>query len=660
MSIRIRNTIVIDDSRNVGNIQGITYGDGTTQTSASASLVETENSNGYQLLYSFLYTAPTTSRGSFDKPQNYSTYYLESVWAPARERSDDDYAHDGGIERIFISLTDPEAYETSKYLSEVSGWTQSLNNWQYGYDIALGSYETMEVLAVGAPGYKWNGIPNVISQSLMANMGKVDIYVNIPFVKKSVYNEEFNTKSISERFRGSVDGGNDFSLPYLDIYHNQTNTYNGVHELYKHAATIHNPNIFRYEPYVNTPAYLNIGQRNNDGAMADRFGETIAMSGDNIVISAPYNAYEYESGYQQGSIYLFSLKKLLRYYPPLRYPSDTPESPGGSRVSRVIEMSDIDDQREATRKALIGHYTSSFTGTKNLGYRLAINGSYIVAAAKDSTNNKTFLQSYEIPNFSLFHYDSTAGNGDLQTTSLTPLAGGAYVTDGSSSIGELLITDDNLVIWGAPEESTYSSFGHVSISDPQTMSGTSHLSPDEYGEDAVGYGLSTRYGTSISYDAGILAVGAPGYSTDGSGCVYVYERTSSGWNRLFRLDSPYPDRRNFGFRVSLKNGHLAVMGERGIYTYIYDLYTPGGPTMVSSYSFSSGYGVNTIGSGNPGYTKVLLGQSKIYRAAPFSDITGTYQDQNYNSYNISFTQLGNVDINQYKANLNIENLLNLI
>lgn len=151
-----------------------------------------------------------------------------------------------------------------------------------------------------------------------------------------------------------------------------------------------------------------------------------------------------------------------------------------------------------------------------------------------------------------------AGTDWFPTELLTPRVG--------TNFNQAMDMDKDTVACGLGNDGTYGEVdphapapsGEVDIFDLRTPGG--FVSQSLIPSDAE---AGQRFGTSISIDGNMMAIGAPGDSEKdtSAGAVYIFEYVDGSWTEMAKIRQATPQAfGNFGSEVELNDGHLLVKG----------------------------------------------------------------------------------------------------
>jgi len=238
----------------------------------------------------------------------------------------------------------------------------------------------------------------------------------------------------------------------------------------------------------------------SDGASSDRFGFSLSVSGNVLVVGAPGDD---DLGAGSGSAYLFDaitgaqLVKLL--------PNDG--SPGDE-----------------------------------FGFDVAIDGGVVAVGAKRDDDNGQ-------DSGSLYLFDASTG---IQLRKLLPNDGAT-----NDNFGEAVDLDGDLVVVGAHGDADNGPLsGSAYLFDVPTGLQLAKLLP-------LDGGTNDFFGSAVALKDGVVAVGAWADSVvfDHSGSAYLFD-ASSAQQQAKLVPSDAYDRDNFGFSLDL-NGGVLVVGAKG-------------------------------------------------------------------------------------------------
>ena len=374
-------------------------------------------------------------------------------------------------------------------------------------------------------------------------------------------------------------------------------------------STILMPELAKSEPFDLTQTF-DSPTPDNPGA----FGQSVAISGDNIMIGA--RGSDIAGVVNAGAAYLLnsSGNLLQTFNNPL--PNDFDDFGHSVAISgdNILIGADGDDTgAEDAGSAYLFNSSGALLQTFNnptpeafehFGESVAISGSNILIGAKNDNTGApaagsaylfdiggTLLQTFNnpTPEFSERFGNSVAISGDnvligaLWESTTANGAGSAYLFDIS---GTLLQT------FNSPTPNTFNHFGNsVAISGDNILIG-------EYFNDIGGIGIGTNagsaylfdtdgnllqaidnpapgnfeaFGESVAIDGDNLLIGADGNNGD-AGSAYLFDNSG---NLLQTFDNPMPisSDDSFGYSVALEGDHLLI-GKIAGSAYLYTSTTP--------------------------------------------------------------------------------------
>ncbi len=260
----------------------------------------------------------------------------------------------------------------------------------------------------------------------------------------------------------------------------------------------------------------------SDGAADDRFGQSVAISGETIAIGAP--GHEYEHGGDHGAVYVFK---------------------PASSWATAMQSAEL---------------TASEAGPDEVGAAVAVSGDTIVAGAP-------------------LHHPVAGGQGEAfvfvkpasgwanatQTAELTPPVNGA-IGDAccviGAEVGASVAISGSTIVIGAPGRnnlaSTVAGEGAVYVFEEPDSGWANSATPTA--ELAIGNGVSDELGASVAISGATIVAGAPG-GDEWIGEVYVFSKPGSGWaDATPSADlSPPSNESGFGESVAM-SGATVVAG----------------------------------------------------------------------------------------------------
>lgn len=239
----------------------------------------------------------------------------------------------------------------------------------------------------------------------------------------------------------------------------------------------------------------------------DRFGYSVSIDGDQIVVGARSNAF-------MGAAYVFSK--------PTTGWSDTTET-------AILTSSDL-------------------ANNDNYGVSVAVSGDNIVVGADQDDDNGSNSGS-------VYVFTKPGANWIDMTETAKLLPSDGSVND---NFGQSVAIDGDNVVVGSPTNGAGASYVF-------TNPGTGWVNAIETAKLTTSDALSgDKFGSSVSIDGINIAAGSPGDDDNGSasGSVYVFTKQGANWinatetAKLLASDGQADD--NFGNAVDLKDGQIIV------------------------------------------------------------------------------------------------------
>jgi FG-GAP repeat len=328
---------------------------------------------------------------------------------------------------------------------------------------------------------------------------------------------------------------------------------------------------------ITTPASLHEVAKllASDGAVDDFFGASIAISGDTVVVGAPYGD---DNGSDSGSAYIFErhqggpdnwgqVRKLTAsdgavddfFGASVAISGDTVVigavfdddngSDSGSAYVFERDQGGLDNWGQAAKLT-----ASDGSAWDRFGRWIAISGdTVVVSAPRDGYNGSNSGSAY------IFERDQGGPDNWGQTAKLTASDGAAYDYFGWS--GD--VSGDTVVIgaYGDDDNGSNSGSAYVFERDQGGAGNWGETAKLTASDGAMNDGV----GCSVSINGDTVVVGAPYGDDNGSssGSAYVFERDQGGagnWGEAKKLtasDGAMDD--NFGLRVAI-SGYTVVVG----------------------------------------------------------------------------------------------------
>ncbi len=254
----------------------------------------------------------------------------------------------------------------------------------------------------------------------------------------------------------------------------------------------------------------------SDGESSDHFGNSVAISGDNIVVGAYNND---NGGVHNGAAYIFT------------------KSPGG--------WIDTTETAKLT--------TTDAASSDYFGYSVSISDTIIVVGAYGDDDNGSSSGSAYV------FVKPSGGWSDMTETAKLTASDGAT----SDSFGKTVSVSDNVVVIGAynnDENGSNSGKAYVFVGPAtgwSTMTETAKLTAS----DAAS---SDNLGLSVSISGDNIVVGAYGDDDNGSlsGSAYVFVKPSGGWSDMTetaKLTASDGESKNYlGYSVGISGDNVVV------------------------------------------------------------------------------------------------------
>ncbi len=248
-----------------------------------------------------------------------------------------------------------------------------------------------------------------------------------------------------------------------------------------------------------------------DGAAQDQFGYSVAISGDYAVVGTPYKTVN--NKYAQGAAYVFVRNS-------------------GSNIWVLQQKLTVNDGAEQD----------------NFGFSVGISGDYILVGSVRKTINTNYTQGAA-------YVFVRSGNGWTQQQRLTAGDGAAGDYFGSS-----VAISGAYVLVGAWYK-TINGKGSQGAAYTFARNGTAWTQQSQL--TASDGNAFDYFGGSVSI-AGDYAIVGAGSHTDGSnasqGAAYLYTRMGATWSQLRRVTSNDPAYTQAGYGVGLANGSYIIGG----------------------------------------------------------------------------------------------------
>ena len=236
----------------------------------------------------------------------------------------------------------------------------------------------------------------------------------------------------------------------------------------------------------------------SDADAGDRFGISVDISGDTVVVGAAWNG---DGGDKSGSAYIFSRNK-----------------DGSDQWGQVKKLTASDEA--------VGDW---------FGFSVAISGDTVVVGAPQNND-----AGYHSGSAYLYPLESSRWE--------------RHDKSGTGNFGQSVAVTDDLLAVGAPEDGTNGAvylFSRNSASKPDVWDQIKKFN---------GTGSGDNFGWAVDLDRDRLVVGAPNNNSD-AGAAYLFARNQGGlnqWNTVKTFTPPVGGDALFGWAVDLDNDWLAV------------------------------------------------------------------------------------------------------
>ncbi|RME26410.1 MAG: hypothetical protein D6806_06325, partial [Deltaproteobacteria bacterium] len=300
-----------------------------------------------------------------------------------------------------------------------------------------------------------------------------------------------------------------------------------------------------------------------DGGANDNFGHSVAISGDTVVVGAPFNTSP--SIPSQGAAYVFVRNgKVWSLQAKLTVPGGSPDERLGWSVSISADT------------VVVGAYLDDIGTNTDQGsaYVFVRNGTSWSQQAKllasDGASGDKFGSSVSISGDTIVvgSYQDDIGTNTDQGSAYV------FVRNGTGWIEKAKLV--------APDGATSDAFGASVAVSGQTVAVGAHTDDIASNQDqgsvyvfvgtstgwnlqaklvAADGGQSTYFGKSVHLEGDTLAVGTPGdnaVSNSGQGSVYTFVRNGSTWTQQAKLTAADAPTGQFGNSVALSADNLIV------------------------------------------------------------------------------------------------------
>jgi hypothetical protein len=369
-----------------------------------------------------------------------------------------------------------------------------------------------------------------------------------------------------------------------------------------------------------------------NGTAADNFGTSVSVSGNTLVVGAPYKTLSI-SGFQ-GAVYVYGRTptgwgfeaELTAPDPQLADYFGTSVSVSG-RTIVVGAPGHGGNGKPGQGAAYI--YTDAGTGWKlqaeisaadgkandSFGYSTAVSGNTVVIGAPDRTVGANAQQGAGY----VFSYAASSWQQKAELTASDGASGDAF--------GSAVSVSGTTIAVGAPYHADNRQYDEGAVYLYGSVRNVWHQNDEIVPTDGAS---GDTFGSAVSLNGSLLAIGAPEHAVDGSalqGTAYVYFNSNPGWSldaELTADDGANGDR--FGASVGVGTnivavgapGHLVngVAGQGAAYTfYVGPTFNPGPESVQNDTPLSGALGTrnslygaavavsgNTVAVGSPGFS----------------------------------------------------------
>ncbi|QSZ40615.1 hypothetical protein GJV85_00265 [Sulfurimonas aquatica] len=344
---------------------------------------------------------------------------------------------------------------------------------------------------------------------------------------------------------------------------------------------------------VNDLYYLELAQQlASDPSLDDRYGESVSISGDIIVVGAPYDD---DTATDAGSIYIYrkNSDKSLSFVDKIQ--AATPENGAyfGTSVSIDGAYIAVGTLKE---KAYLFKINSSYVvspiasptisdGTLGdmFGAKVALSGNYLTLSAHEQNSSTGSVYVYKIIN-------------DTNTSLIGKIS--ASNSASGDKFGSTISIDGSYILVGAAEKNTQSGSAYLFKIQSDTL--VTELASIVSSDIALG----DRFASSVSISGSYIAIGASHSDATAldSGSAYIFKIASDdSVSELQKLEfaSASPNQ-HFGVSISIDSDHIVVgesSTEESKNVYVYKINSDTNITQVETISaknssVSSNYGVS--------------------------------------------------------------------
>jgi len=260
------------------------------------------------------------------------------------------------------------------------------------------------------------------------------------------------------------------------------------------------------------------GDVGGSGLPGDWAGTSVAMSGGNVAIGAPWHD---DAGESSGSVYMF-------------------QDPGWDAV-RI----DRTEQQELR--------SSSGAAHDHLGASVDLDDDTLVAGAPQASFFGEDAGTYGPGSASVYRFSLGAWHEEAILTAADGFDGQLFAAPGGDSVA---VAGDTIVIGAQADDDNGASSGAAYVFE---RTGTTWIETAKLAAADAGMGHHYGQAVSISGDANAIVVGAPAYGSALSGAAYVYVRSGAEWVEQAKLtpsDGAAHD--EFGVKVEIAHETIAV------------------------------------------------------------------------------------------------------
>lgn len=305
--------------------------------------------------------------------------------------------------------------------------------------------------------------------------------------------------------------------------------------------------------------------RNGDGETGDRFGYSVALSGDTALVGAPYDFTPLPTG----SVYVFTRTEAVWRLQGKLVPAD---GMSGDHFGSAVAVSgdvalvgaprhDPSGQNDAGAVYVFVRSGAQWVPLTKLqggsgagpafGHAVAISAATALVGAPQEMGGEGAVYA--------FSYSGSAWDLPVRLT-VEAASGGAFGLSGGGFGSSVALSDDTALI-GAPNATVAGSTGAGAA---YTFTRTNGQWAQEARLTAADASAGDRFGHSVALVGGTALVGAPSDDTltgTDAGSGYVFNRTVAGWQQQAHLlvGAAGADSRRLGSSVALSSD-TALLG----------------------------------------------------------------------------------------------------